>query len=272
MLTIFHTNDFHNKLKPEKAKVLQERLHQCLTPYLLVDAGDAGGSGNINFNPAGEPILDTMSELGYMAMTVGNRDFHVSWTGFRAKLSRATFPILCANVRRSNTPIPSVQSLLANTHPLNHPSEPKYHSDTLSKTLRSHLILEPIPSFKVVLFGLLVPMITERMWERHLSAFVFEEPITFAKKFVPALVESENPDLLIALTHIGLSSDRLLAEALPQIGLIIGGHSHNTLDNGERVGDTLIVQTGSHARNLGIVELHPTSEAKPSLSARLESL
>src|SRR3954447_25215646 len=100
-LTIFHTNDLHNRLPEAAAGKIRELLTGTPDPTLLLDAGDAGGSTNITYRPGGEPILDLMSDLGYAAMTVGNRDFHVSRGGFRAKLCRARFPILCANIRPS---------------------------------------------------------------------------------------------------------------------------------------------------------------------------
>jgi 2',3'-cyclic-nucleotide 2'-phosphodiesterase (5'-nucleotidase family) len=58
-------------------------------------------------------------------------------------------------------------------------------------------------------------------------------------------------DLLIALTHIGLSNDKKLAEACPEIDLILGGHSHTVLDAPLMIGKTAICQTGSHGRFFG---------------------
>ena len=88
-LTIFHTNDFHNRLSATGAETIFRRMRETPEPKLLLDAGDAGGSSNLTFRNEGEPILEEMSRLGYDAMTVGNRDFHVSRMGFRAKLFRA---------------------------------------------------------------------------------------------------------------------------------------------------------------------------------------
>src|SRR5215212_9546932 len=100
-LTILHTNDFHNRLTPGQYTSLSNLFANAPQPRLLLDAGDAGGSTNVTFRTGGEPILETMSELGYSAMTIGNRDFHVSRLGLRSKLFRARFPILCANIRPS---------------------------------------------------------------------------------------------------------------------------------------------------------------------------
>jgi 2',3'-cyclic-nucleotide 2'-phosphodiesterase (5'-nucleotidase family) len=194
-------------------------------PVLLVDAGDAIGAGNLTFNPAGEAILERMTAIGYHAMTIGNREFHLTEIGFTTKLNRARFPVLCANVRaRGNARLP----------------------------VRSHLILET-PVGRVGIFGVTVPMITERMLSHHVSAYVFDDPIRVGAEMAERL--RPQVDLLIALTHIGLKQDIELAKRAPQIDLIIGGHSHSVLEEPQREGRVAIVQAGSYARFVGRVEV-----------------
>jgi 2',3'-cyclic-nucleotide 2'-phosphodiesterase (5'-nucleotidase family) len=63
-------------------------------------------------------------------------------------------------------------------------------------------------------------------------------------------------DAVILLSHLGLEADRKMATALPgDVPLILGGHSHSLLPEGERVGDVLIAQAGEYAQHLGRVEL-----------------
>ncbi len=61
---------------------------------------------------------------------------------------------------------------------------------------------------------------------------------------------------------------------MPEIDLIVGGHSHELLGEGETVNETLIVQVGSHGRYAGIVEVKPaTSGTKRFVAnARIEAL
>ena len=228
-LVILHTNDLHNRLirRVDRAARLYEmvQVERTHPPVLLLDAGDAVGSGNLSFNPAGEPILDRMSEIGYHAMTVGNREFHFTEAGFRITLSRARFPVLCANIRpRGEATLP----------------------------VRSHLILET-PVGRVGIFGVTVPMITERMVSQYVSAYVFDDPVQRGTE----LAEQLRPqvDLLIALTHIGLSRDIELAKKAQGVDLIIGGHSHSVLEQPLREGGVVIVQAGCHARYIGRVEV-----------------
>jgi len=261
-LTILHTNDFHNRLTPEQYDSLHSLFTRLPDPRLLLDAGDAGGSTNVTFRIAGEPILDRMSDLGYSAMTVGNRDFHVSRLGLRSKLFRARFPILCANIR------PSKERLSGSEPSRDDPLADSVATD--EPAIRSHVVLE-IDNWRVLVFGLTVPMVTERMWERKLSAYIFDPPLRAAERILPRLIERVKPDLTIALTHIGLRLDRELAATNLGVDLIIGGHSHETLPEGERMGDSLIVQAGSHGRYAGIVEAE-LADGRPMLKARIATL
>ncbi len=232
---------------------------------LLLDAGDAGGSGNITYRAGGEPILDAMSDAGYDAMTVGNRDFHFSRAGFEAKLRRARFPVLCANLRRSH------QSEFSEPSEANHPAEISVTNERDALPTQPYLLKETRDAGRILIFGLTVPMITERMLSRKVSAYVFTQPIQTAAAMLPKWREMLRPDLVIALTHIGIQQDRLLAETVPGIDLIIGGHTHVVLEQGETVADTLLVQAGSHGRFVGVVEAARESNGW-RMSARLETL
>jgi len=62
-------------------------------------------------------------------------------------------------------------------------------------------------------------------------------------------------DVLIVLSHVGLSLDRKLARAVPRIDLILGGHSHDTLFQPEYAGDVPIVHAGPHGQYVSRTEL-----------------
>jgi 5'-nucleotidase len=120
----------------------------------------------------------------------------------------------------------------------------------------------------VGIFGVTVPMITERMLSHHVSAYVFDDPIRVGAEMAERL--RPQVDLLIALTHIGLKQDIELAKRAPQIDLIIGGHSHSVLEEPQREGRVAIVQAGSYARFLGRVEVDLAGQT--TISGKLLSL
>ena len=117
-------------------------------------------------------------------------------------------------------------------------------------------------------------MVTEEMLARKFSAYVFDDPVQIAAQMVPQLRRQLQPNLLVALTHIGIEQDRLLAASVPGINIIVGGHTHVCLEHGERVGDTLIAHAGSFGHVLGRIQIHQdaSSGQRSVMSASLEAL
>ena len=244
-LHLLHTNDFHNHLSPAQAETIRQAKarHENV---LLLDSGDAISAGNVGVRPGGEPILTLMSETGYDAMTLGNREFHIADTLLRLKISKASFPILSANIRwrdDQGESLPTVPHFL--------------------KTLPNGL--------RVGVFGLTVPMVTTRMAARLVSAFVFDDPVSTAQRQIEVL--RPQVDALIALTHLGLREDERLAAACPELDLIVGGHSHNVLEELKVVAGVPIAQAGWFGHWLGQITLEwNTAGGRPCVTGRLVPL
>ncbi len=94
------------------------------------------------------------------------------------------------------------------------------------------------------------------------GAISFADAIETAKEMVTLLRETEKVDVMICLSHGGLQKgkdgrytdgdDVRLAQAVPGIDVVIGGHSHTKLDQPIIVnGRTPVVQTGKEGQNLG---------------------
>lgn len=216
-LTILHTNDLHGQLSPEKAAFLESLRAEA---DLYFDSGDCIKTGNLGFPIGREPVWDRLREAGCDAGTIGNRESHVVEAGFQAKIAGASHPLLCANMRRKGAGLVFPPSLLMERG-----------------------------GFRVGVFGVMVPMVTERMATQAASAYLWDPPIESAR---PVFAELRaQSDLVIALTHIGFAEDQKLAAALPGLDLILGGHSHTVLEQPFRVGGTAICQVGSHAKFIG---------------------
>ena len=244
-LTVLHTNDFHNHLSAAGAAFIQKEKAKREN-VLLLDAGDAISAGNVGVRPGGEPILTLMADTGYDAMTLGNREFHVADTLLRLKISKAGFPVLCANIRWREDKGETLPVIAA-----------------FEKTLPSGL--------RVGVFGLTVPMVTPRMTARLVSAFVFDDPVEAAHVQIARL--RPKVDALIALTHIGLREDERLAAACPELDLIIGGHSHNKLFAPSAAHGVPIVQAGWFGHFLGETQLAWSGGLpKPAVTGRLAAL
>ena len=247
-LHVLHTNDFHNTLTEAQAHAIG-RAKAEMENVLLLDAGDAVKAGNLGVTLGGERILTWMSDAGYDAMTMGNRESHVADALLRQKISEARFPILCANLRwreDRGEALPTVPHVIR----------------TLPNGLR------------VGVFGLTVPMVTDRMATRHASAFLWDDPLAVAQAQIAAL--RPQVDALIALTHIGLREDERLAQACPDLDLIVGGHTHAILTEPNVVNGVPVVQAGGGRRldtYLGRVALDWDEPGrKPRVAGRLELL
>lgn len=237
---VLFTNDLHGKLSDAGAEYLA-RLKAERSGTLLLDSGDAIRTGNIGIPLRPEPVWQRMEVADYDALTLGNREFHVTEGGLRAKLKGAPMPVLCANMY------------------VQRPEEPR---------LAPYVLLR-VGERTVGVLGLSVPMVTPRMVASALSNFLFEDPLASAARFAPEL--RAKCDVLVALTHVGLKVDRKLAGAGLGFDLIVGGHSHDVLERPEAVDGVPIVQAGSHGRFVGEVVL--SLSPSPRLSSyRLLSL
>ncbi len=85
---------------------------------------------------------------------------------------------------------------------------------------------------------------------------------------VAKIRENEDVDMIVCVSHSGTdpdpgkSEDEILAKAVPQLDLIISGHTHTTLAEPVRHGDTYIVSCGSYGRNLGALSMCRTAQGR----------
>ena len=81
---------------------------------------------------------------------------------------------------------------------------------------------------------------------------------------MPQLIEkahTEGAKTILALTHIGSRHDIELAEKVPGIDIIIGGHDHKRINPPMVVNNTLIVQAGEYGQMLGRLDLAIDSDS-----------
>ena len=232
-MRILHTNDLHGSLTRQMAEKLSEERQEDF----YFDCGDCVQSGNMGVPREREPVWDLLSLAGCTASVPGNREFHITEAGFRAKLAGCKHPVLAANLEWKGEP----------KKPLIERHEGDFRLKD-SQPLASGILLG-----EVGVFGVMVPMVTGRMTARHLSAFVNTSPVDSARKCVERLRECSKA--IICLSHVGLKQDISIAETVDGIDLILGGHSHDILEQPVQIRKTFICQTGSHGRYFGLYEL-----------------
>ena len=101
----------------------------------------------------------------------------------------------------------------------------------------------------------------------------FKDPVEAVKETVEEIKKNEEADMIACVSHGGTwedeskSEDELLAKAVPDLDLIISGHTHSELQKAIRHGNTYIVSCGEYGRNLGSLSMTQNSDGRWNLSA-----
>ena len=270
--TILHTNDMHSAFigmgpasdytpftpNDDKTRGGYARLAALINarkkaraqqgPVLVLDGGDF--SMGTAFAAASREIggeLQLMGRMGYDATTFGNHEFDLGPDG----LGKAI------DVANKAARIPAVLS--ANTDfAANVPTLLKLQKLLKAGVIRRYMVIER-GGIRFGLFGILGK---EAQIYTSGGAVKFPDPIESARAAVKTLRETEKVDVVIALSHGGIQKDKdgrfttgedvQLAEAVPGIDVVIGGHSHTELQEPILAnGRTPVVQTGKEGMNLG---------------------
>ena len=255
-LVILHTNDFHGRILNTDDRGQSMGLAEMVAAIktlksqnknsLWFDAGDTfHGMPAINISK-GENMLNFLNIAGLDAMTLGNHDFNYGIETLLDINKKAKFDILDANlVYRSNDKL----------------------------LLKPYKIYKMPDGLKVGVFGLTTPDTQIKARPDLVRGINFLNPVEIAKDMVKEL--RPKCDVIIAVTHVGVVdlsdfTSIQLAKEVDGIDLIVDGHSHTVLPSGLTINNTLIVQTGSYAHNLGKVTIE--LDGKKIISKKAELL
>lgn len=243
-ITIFHSNDLHGHLTPWvgwegelngrtiggldrlAGVVNQKRGAVGRHNVFLTDGGDALGDTLIAQLTRGKAILDVMNAIGYDAMTLGNHEVDFGPAVLQEHIRQAQFPVIAANLVQSKS----------------------------GQLVTKPYVVKDLGGLKIGLLGLAYPHTEQTTARKNVTGFSFQDPIQTSAHYVKEL-RSQSVDLVVLLSHCGLSSDKKIAEHVPGIDLILGGHSHNRTTNALVVNKTMIFQAGAHGSDLGQLDL-----------------
>lgn len=218
-MRIYHTSDLHDHagFVPRLQALRSDR------PGLLFDCGDSLRGSQTVYHRR-ERIIGEIDAAGYDVQAMGNREFHYLYGCVRARIAQMRHPIVCTNlVDTKGRDLPFARSLQLD------------YSGTRVHLLGLLIMQYPIGS----------------AWER-VFGWRFLDPVPTIREFA-ANVPDREP--LIVLSHLGLSLDRKLAAAVPRIDLLLGGHSHDTLQQPEVVNGVPIVHAGPYGRFVSCTDL-----------------
>ena len=269
-LTIIHTNDLHSHVlgfapniqyRPNQinaditrggwariASLIKKIRTQRDNPVLAVDAGDFMMGSLFHLLAREEAFeLRLMKAMGYEIVTLGNHEFDLMPDGLARILTTAENHGALPEVVSSNVVFSSKSD----------------KDDTLEETFKRGLV-KPYTilergGLKIGVFGLMGRDAAEVA--PFASPVKFGDPVETAKKITATLKNDEKVDLVICLSHSGLSDnpqhseDEILAREVGGIDVIISGHTHTKTDGAKTVNGVIIVQAWVYGKQAGVLDL-----------------
>jgi len=191
------------------------------TPYtLFVLGGDTLSPSVFSTLFQGRQMIEAWNALGLDAAVFGNHEFDFGPAVLRQRMGESRFPWLGANVLDPATRRPW-------------------------EGAQAGLVRE-WSGVRVGVVGVTLPRAA--LSSNPGSGIVFEPP---GEGSARAFAELGTLDLRVAVTHLELEQDRVLARAV-SLDVILGGHDHTPMVETE--GRTLIIKAGADAINVGQVE------------------
>lgn len=198
---------------------------------LLIDAGD------INTGTAASDLFDARPDFlvynywGYDFAVLGNHEFDAFPNRLSKQIHWARFPFLTSNVRRLDGRAVGLPWLILDY-----------------KFARIGFIGITVSSDKLII--------------QKDRDFRIEPEIETARQMTIFLKKVKKADLVIAVTHLGFTESAYdtvtsleLAQGVPDIDLIIDGHSHSQIDQPRYLGKIPIVTANCYGHYLGCLDL-----------------
>ncbi|MGO3610394.1 MAG: bifunctional metallophosphatase/5'-nucleotidase, partial [Enterococcus sp.] len=229
-IILLHTNDLHSHLEnwPKIRRFLLNRKQEeaAEKKIITVDLGDFVDRWHpLTEATNGQANVELMNQINYDAATIGNNEgVGNSKAELNQLYDQANFDVLLDNLFDK-------------------------------KTLQPPAWSQPC---KVIT--------TEQGTKVGLLAFTAPFPLTYSPNgwdirqvmdILPNLVEELRPqvDVLVLLSHLGISVDRRIARELPAIDVILGSHTHHLFETGEKIGPVQLAAAGKYGYYVGEVHL-----------------
>ena len=234
---LYHTNDLHSHFENWPAivqflKTKKKYHHEQEEQMILLDIGDhADRFHPITEATKGKANVSLLNQLEYDAVTIGNNEgITFSHDDLDTLYEHAKFPIILSNLytelgERPKWVVP-------------------YHIITLHN------------GTKMALLG--VTVFYEKFYE--LLGWKIKDPFQSLMETIQQV--RDQVDIIVLLSHLGISDDEVIANEFPDIDVIIGGHTHHVLPMGKEINQTLIAGAGKYGRYIGQISLTIDTEEK----------
>jgi len=223
---IFHTNDLHSHFKywPRMASYVNtQRAHLTALSEtsFLVDVGDHVDRSNIYTDATvGKGNVKLLNNAGYDVVTIGNNEgITLSHEELFHLYDDALFDVVVANITAAQGDNPA--------------------------WLKPYVV-------KTSKYGTKIAVIAATaMFEIYYKELNWH--IEDARSSLIRLTHQlrQEVDIVVCLSHLGITEDELLAEECPEIDVIFGSHTHHTLPTGKYVNGVLLTGGGKFGQYTG---------------------
>lgn len=270
-IQILFTHDIHSYMETkdtENCAVIKDYIDEAKKEQdatFVLDGGDFSmGTLYQTIYAESAVELTMLGRMGFDATTIGNHEFDYRPQGFASMLKAAA-------ANQENDPTLQLPQLLcANIDWSKNTSEDNLLiKDAMDAYGAKDYTIIQRGGVKAGIFGL---MGVDSAYCAPLSSLTFEDTVETAKQVVKEL-QAQDVDIIICLSHSGIwdnlekSEDEQLALAVPEIDVIISGHTHSKVDKPIVHGDTYVVCAGSYAENLGQLCLTQKADGRWSMDS-----
>ena len=276
--TVIFTHDLHSHFLPTptdhggevggyaRLATLIKQQKEKNPNAILVDGGDFSmGSLFQTAYTTSATELRLMGEMGFDVTTFGNHEFDYLEEGLSDMLNAA---------KASGDPLPAIVESNYLPPKAGDKNETEHSQDVRAAFenygVKNYILLERGDVYFAI-FGL---MGFDGDACAPNSGMIMTDPVKTAKETVKQATEEcksrYNADpIVVCLSHSGTDNgkgeDYTLAQKVPEIDLIVSAHTHTTLKEAIRVGNTYIVSAGDYGRYLGVVDLVKNSDSTVTL-------
>ncbi|MCQ2576320.1 MAG: metallophosphoesterase [Treponema sp.] len=265
---IIFTHDIHSFLRgTARAKTLIDRQKAKNPDTLVVDAGDFSmGTLYQTIFTTQASELKILGELGVEATTLGNHEFDYGAEALGKMFTEAG---------STGLPVPALTVCNIDWNKDNEYT--KILKETMLKNYgcKNYQILQK-GDVKIALIGVFGE---DSFFCSPTCELTFTNQYEAVKNTVAEVKAKENPDLIVALSHCGVfpdpkkSEDEILARKVPELDVIISGHTHLKLEKPIIIGETIIGSCEAYSKYLGNISLTQKENGRWQLDEyRLDSL
>ena len=224
-IVIISFNDLHGDFENlPKLSAFIEETRAKYKHVIVVCAGDrfTGNPFNDYYEKRQYPIINMLNHMGWDVAVIGNHEFDFGIDLLNERIRESTAATIAANIELSTSGLVGVRPY--------------------------HIIKKN--GIRIAFLGLTnVDRVTGKpaALAERVADIDFFDPIETAVKFKHLRKKNH---VFVALTHIGTTEDLILASIMPELDLIVGGHSHSLLEPTVQNG-VVITQAGRSARHVG---------------------